>query len=103
MLKKLQMKLLKKDIDKNKSNEYLAKKYPMSMLVEMGAFARYKNSELYCPTDSTDVYNCNSELLGTPRFIHNGEESDYLIVVREDSKTFLTSVAVYNLNGDISY
>lgn len=101
LLKKLQIRLLKRDIKKNKSNEYLARNYSMSMLVEAGAFVRYKNSELYCPVDSYEIYNSNSELLGSPKFLENGENSEYLILVREDPKTFLTSVAVYNLNGEV--
>ena len=101
ILKKLQIRLLKRDIEKNKSYDYLARNYPMSMLVEVGAFVRYKNSELYCPVDSHEIYNSNSELLGSPQFLENVNDSEYLIVLREDSKTFLTSVAVYNLYGDV--
>lgn len=100
LLKKLQYRLLKRDIKKNKSYSYLANKYPISMLVEVGAFRRYKNSELYCPSSSYNIFNANGECLGYPKFFESGEDGKYLVLSRENSKTFLTSVAVYDMNGD---
>ena len=100
IIKKLQYRLLKRDIRKNKSYSYLANKYPMSMLVEVGEFVRYKNSELYYPHFTNSLYSVDGEFLGYHKSFGNGEESKYLVLSRENSKTFLTSVAVYDLNGD---
>ena len=96
----IQKMLLNKDIEKNRGELYLAKNYPMSMLVDAGAFKRYKNSELYCPTSSNYIFNANGEFLGNPKYFENAEESNYLVLTRENPKTFLSSVAVYDLNGD---
>jgi len=100
IIKKLQYRLLKRDIRKNKSYSYLANKYPMSMLVEVGEFARYKNSELYYPHFTNSLYSVDGEFLGYHKSFENGEEGKYLVLSRENSKTFLTSVAVYDMNGD---
>lgn len=100
IIKKLQYRLLKRDIRKNKSYSYLANKYPMSMLVEVGEFVRYKNSELYYPHFTNSLYSVDGEFLGYHKSFENGEESKYLVLSRENSKTFLTSVAVYDMNGD---
>ena len=100
IIKKLQYRLLKRDIKKNKSAEYLANKYSMSMLVEVGEFHRYKNTELYTAVYSNALYSVNGECLGILHNFENDEESKYLVLTRENSKTFLTSVAVYDLNGD---
>ncbi|MBO5954495.1 MAG: hypothetical protein J6Q13_00825 [Clostridia bacterium] len=100
LIKKLQYRLLKRDINKNKSYSYLAKKYPMSMLVEVGEFHRYKNTELYYPNFTNSLYSVDGEFLGYLQSFAKGEESKYLVLSRENSKTFLPSVAVYDMNGD---
>ena len=65
IIKKLQYRLLKRDIRKNKSYSYLANKYPMSMLVEVGEFVRYKNSELYYPHFTNSLYSVDNLILNS--------------------------------------
>ena len=100
LIKKLQYRLLKRDIKKCKPSIYLANKYPMSMLVEVCVFRRYKNSELYTTTFSNGVFGANGEFLGIPHYLESQEESEYLILSKENPKTFISSVAVYDMNGD---
>ena len=94
LIKKLQYRLLKRDINKNKSYSYLAKKYPMSMLVEVGEFHRYKNTELYYPNFTNSLYSVDGEFLGYLQSFAKGEESKYLVLSRENRKTFLPSLEV---------
>lgn len=96
----IQKMLLNKDINKNKSAIYLAKNYPMLMLVEKGAFKRYKNSNLYHSTSSNEIFSANGEFLGLPKYFENDAESKYLILTKENPKSYLSSVAVYDSNGD---
>lgn len=100
IIKKLQFRLLKRDIKKGKSGKVLTEKYPMSMLVEVGEFHRYKNTELYYHNFNNSLYNVEGEFLGYLNRLGDNENNKYFVLSRENSKTFLTSVAVYDLNGD---
>ena len=64
LLNKLQTKLLERDLLKDKSSDYLAKNYPMSMLLGCGAFERFENSELYRSKKSHVLYNSRGDRLG---------------------------------------
>lgn len=64
LLNKLQTKLLERDLLKDKSSDYLAKNYPMSMLLSCGAFERFENSELYRSKKSHVLYNSRGVRLG---------------------------------------
>lgn len=110
LLKKLQIKLLQRDIKKEKSNDYLAKKYPMAMLLSNGVFRRFQNTQLYVPKDSNNLYNINGQSLGMyfkpgRQFISDdyNDKNRYIIISNEakyknDETT--ASFAIYDTNGE---
>ena len=88
LLKKLQARLLKRDIEKGKNAHYLATKYPMSLLLQNGAFVRLANTELYVPNGFNEkLYNIKGEYLGT-QCVSMGEDISSNIVVRKNDGKF---------------
>ena len=102
LLRRLQYRLLKRDLKKGRADVYLAKKYPMSILVETNVFMRYNNSELYCPVVSKELYDAKGECLGVLCF-NKLEEGNYFIVCKSDGKfgnvKDTLSFAVYDSKG----
>lgn len=95
LLNKLQTKLLERDLLKDKSSDYLAKNYPMSMLLGCGAFERLENSEIYRSKKSHVLYNSIGVCLGvnlaeTVPVCPNGK---YIIVSNKEK------LAVYDREG----
>ena len=101
LLKKLQARLLKGDLAKGKSLEYLAEKYPMSLLIENKVFYRYKDSELYWDKHESLLFNISGECLGEIcSFLP--EDSKYIIVEDVADYEFTDEVgsyAVYDKSG----
>ncbi len=105
LLKNLQVRLLKRDVLKFKSADLLAKKYPMSLLIQNGIFERVEGTELYrANTAVNDLYNINGEVLGYPCEFGNSESNNYLILAKEDGKfansTSKETYAVYDKMGN---
>ena len=100
LLKKLQYKLLEGDIAKGRPSEYLVDKYPMSMLLEKGVFARFENTEFYWDKDVKDLYTLGGEYVGEVCPQYSNE--NYIVV--EDVAEYLnteetTSYAIYDRTG----
>ena len=100
LLTKLQSRLLKRDIAKGKHSDYLAKSYPMSLLLENGEFERFANTEIFRSKSSHYLYDINGNELG--EYISDCHNGKYIIVVgyHEFNKTDSeVSYAVYDREG----
>ena len=103
LLKKLQTKLLQKDVKNGKNPESLAEKYPMSMLVQNKIFERIENTELYRHNSLVnELYNIEGKLLGNPCLF--SDDCQYVIVSKNDGEfkngTGTLSYAVYDKQGN---
>lgn len=113
LFKKMQERLLQRDIDKGKGSQYLAKKYQMALLLEKGAFERFKNTQFYAPKDSTALFKINGEFVGT--YFRPGKQfpmaqqediKKYVVVLGEasyskyDKGETKASFAVYDINAE---
>ena len=100
LLKKLQYRLLERDIAKGKQSEYLADKYPMSMLLEKGVFTRFENTEFYWDGEHKDLYTLSGEYVG--EFCSQYSNDNYIVV--EDVADYentdkISSYAIYDKLG----
>lgn len=121
LFKRLQEKLLQRDLNKNKTVGELVKKYPVSLLVEKNVLKRYKDTAFYCAdiesgvldycqyTISTQLYtisgeNIGKEVLQTKEYITKQEGAPKYMIIRGFAKFENTeresSYAVYDRNGE---
>lgn len=106
IIKKLQIKLLQKDIAKGKSAEALAKNYPMSLLLQLEVFERFYETKLYKAVNSNEVFDLEGNFIGEYIPLTESDSKYYIIkgtgkYISKDHDVKDSSYAIYDTNGDI--
>ena len=107
LIRKLQARLLQRDIKKGKTEKYLAETYPMTLLLDAEVFEQLTNTQLFRPKGSTEIYDIKGNYLGLyfrPGMKNESQEieSKYLVVENEgnfENSDVKTSYAIYDKNG----